>query len=252
MTNLVGQHAIVTGGGTGLGAAIALALSDAGAMVTICGRRSEPLQKTAEQSENIYTSVADISSETDVTRLFAEATERATVTIVVANAGLSMASGISDTTLEQWQQMIDVNLTGAFLTAREATRVMNPLKPGRIIFIASTAGQKGYPFVTGYCASKHGVIGLTRSLAMETARSKLTVNAICPGYSETDMLDQAVNNIMQASGRSAEQSRQRLSRTNPQGRFVQPDEVADAVLWLCRPQSSAITGQAVSVSGGET
>ena len=146
---------------------------------------------------------------------------------------------------------LDVNLTGAFLTVKPALSGMAARKAGRIVFIASVAGLKGYAYVAPYVAAKHGVIGLMRALAAETAKTGVTVNAVCPGYVETDMLDHAVSTIVEKTGR-AEEARAFLTATNPQGRLIQPDEVAETVLWLCGEKAGSITGQAISISGGET
>ncbi|TIX36835.1 MAG: SDR family oxidoreductase, partial [Mesorhizobium sp.] len=156
------------------------------------------------------------------------------------------------TSLADWQRTLDVNLTGAFLTVKPALAGMAVRKTGRIIFVASTAGLKGYPYVAAYVAAKHGVVGLMRALAVETAKSGITVNAVCPGFVETEMLESAVQRIVQTTGRSSEQARTSLAATNPQGRFIQPEEIAAAVLYLCGDATRSITGQTISISGGET
>jgi NAD(P)-dependent dehydrogenase (short-subunit alcohol dehydrogenase family) len=150
-----------------------------------------------------------------------------------------------------WQRIVDVNMTGAFLCTRYVLSDMQKQGWGRIVNIASTAGLKGYPFVSAYTAAKHGVIGLTRSLALETARENITVNAICPGYTETDLLTQSLDNIVAKTGRSLDEARETLLNNNPQHRFIQPQEVAETVAWLCQPGSESITGQAISIAGGE-
>jgi NAD(P)-dependent dehydrogenase (short-subunit alcohol dehydrogenase family) len=155
-------------------------------------------------------------------------------------------------TLADWQKTLDVNLTGAFLTVKPALSGMAARKSGRIIFIASTAGLKGYGYVAPYVAAKHGVVGLMRALAAELAKTGATVNTVCPGYVETDMLEQSVKKIVEKTGRSPEEARATLTATNPQGRLVQVDEVADAVLWLCGDKARSVTGQTIALSGGET
>src|SRR5262249_41195665 len=154
--------------------------------------------------------------------------------------------------LAEWQRTLDVNLTGAFLTVKPALLGMGRRKAGRIVFVASTAGLKGYAYVAPYVAAKHGVIGLMRALAAETVKSRVTVNAVCPGFAETDLLEESVRRIVDKTGRSAEEARASLMATNPQGRFVHPDEIAAAVVWLCSEGAASVTGQAISVSGGET
>jgi NAD(P)-dependent dehydrogenase (short-subunit alcohol dehydrogenase family) len=251
MSALAGRHALVTGGGTGIGAAIATTLARAGAAVTICGRRLEPLQATAAGTANIRAVAADVTSEESVAKIYAQV-EAEPFDIVIANAGIAESAPASKTSLELWNRMIAVNLTGAFLTVKPALGAMRARGWGRIVFIASTGGLKGYAYVAPYVAAKHGVIGLMRALALETASAGITVNAVCPGFTETAMLSESVERIVAATDRSGADVRATLAANNPQGRFIRPQEVADAVLWLCAGESAAITGQAISVSGGET
>jgi NAD(P)-dependent dehydrogenase (short-subunit alcohol dehydrogenase family) len=251
MSALAGRHALVTGGGTGIGAAIATTLARAGATVTICGRRVEPLEMTAAGAANIRTVAADVTSEGSVAKIYAHV-EAEPFDIVIANAGIAESAPAAKTSLELWNRTIEVNLTGAFLTVKPALAAMRARGWGRIVFIASTAGLKGYAYVAPYVAAKHGVIGLMRALAIETASAGITVNAVCPGFTETAMLSETVERIVVATDRSGADVRATLAANNPQGRFIRPQEVADAVLWLCAGESAAITGQAISVSGGET
>ena len=252
MNTLAGRHALVTGGGTGIGAAIAMTLARAGAAVTICGRRLEPLQAIAAGNANIRARVADVTDEASVAALYRQAEADQPIDIVVANAGMAESAPVHKTSLELWNRTLGVNLTGAFLTVKPALAGMRERGFGRIVFVASTGGLKGYAYVAPYVAAKHGVIGLMRSLALETATAGITVNAVCPGFTETTMLADAIDRIVETTKRGAADVRAALAARNPQGRFIAPQEVADAVLWLCGAASAAVTGQAISVSGGET
>jgi len=252
-TTIAGKHALVTGGGSGVGRAIALALAGAGINVTICGRRDAELAKMAKESSHIFGIAADVTEEASMASLYSQAeAARGPFDIVVANAGMSGSAPAHKTALSDWQRTLDVNLTGAFVTVRPALAGMAARKTGRIVFVASTAGLKGYPYVAAYVAAKHGVVGLMRALATETAKSGVTVNAVCPGFVETEMLEASVQRIVDKTGRSVEEARTSLASTNPQGRFIQPEEVAAAVLWLCGDAARSITGQTISISGGET
>jgi NAD(P)-dependent dehydrogenase (short-subunit alcohol dehydrogenase family) len=250
---VLGRHALVTGGGSGVGRAIALSLAQAGVDVTICGRRADTLEAVAAESSRIHGIAADITDEHAVLALYEKAdAARGPFDIVVANAGAADSAPAHKVSLADWRRTLDVNLTGAFLTVKPALAGMAARKAGRIVFVASVAGLKGYAYVAPYVAAKHGVIGLMRALAAETVKTGVTVNAVCPGYVETDMLDRSVDNIVEKTGRSAEDTRAMLAAANPQNRFVQPDEVAETVLWLCGEKAGSITGQAISISGGET
>ncbi len=267
-TGLAGRHALVTGGGSGIGAAIAAALLAQGAAVTIVGRDAGRLQAACEalaaghvsppgaagtaQAGAVHAQVADIASGDSVREAFTCASDRlGPIAILVNNAGQAGSAPFLRTDEALWQRMLAVNLTGTFLCSQAALPDMLAAGWGRIVNVASTAGQVGYPYVAAYCASKHGVIGLTRSLALEVARKGVTVNAVCPGYTETDIVRETVANIVAKTGRTEAEAMGELVKGNPQGRLVQPHEVANAVLWLCAPGSEAITGQAISVSGGE-
>jgi NAD(P)-dependent dehydrogenase (short-subunit alcohol dehydrogenase family) len=252
-TTLAGKHALVTGGGTGIGAAIALALAERGAAVTICGRRLAELQTSAKRHDNIHAQAADVTDADSLGRLYRDAqAAHGSFGIVIANAGAAESAPAEKVSRALWDHTIAVNLTGAFLSVQPALAAMRERKWGRVVFIASTAGLRGYAYVTPYVAAKHGVIGLVRALAIETAEAGITVNAVCPGYAETPMLDRAVDRIVAATKRSESETRGTLAANNPQARFIKPEEVAAAVVWLCAGDSAAITGQAISVSGGET
>jgi NAD(P)-dependent dehydrogenase (short-subunit alcohol dehydrogenase family) len=253
---LQSRHAVVTGGGTGIGAAIAQALAEQGARVTLMGRTRARLEAQAERlaaSADVQAVEVDVTAPESVARGFAQAGERfGPASILVNNAGQALAAPFLETELaDVWKPMLDVNLTGTFLCTKAALAGMIDQRYGRIVNVASTAGLIGYRFVAAYCAAKHGVVGLTRALALEVAKKNVTVNAVCPGYTDTDIVSAAVANIAAKTGRSATHAREELARVNPQGRLVRPEEVANVVLWLCLPGSEAVTGQAISVSGGE-
>jgi len=250
--NLEGAHALVTGGGTGIGAAIAARLNSAGARITVAGRRLEPLEKVADSLSEAQALSFDVTDEAAVEAGLATAVERfGPVDILINNAGAAESTPFGRTTLAAWRAMLEVNLTGTFLVSRAALPAMVERGWGRIVSVASTAGLKGYAYVAAYCAAKHGVIGMTRSLALEVARKGITVNAICPGYTETDLLSRTVANITAKTRASEDEAWTLLLQSNPQGRFVSPEEVAETVAWLVGPNADAITGQAIAVAGGE-
>lgn len=252
MADLSGRHALVTGGGTGVGAAVALALARAGAKVTISGRRSAPLAEIAAGHEAIGHVSGDVTDPASVNAMVSQAVaERGPLTIIIANAGAAESKPFAKMEAEDLQAMMAVNLTGVFNVWKAGLSDMTKAGWGRLIAIASTAGLKGYPYVTGYCAAKHGVIGLTRALAQEMARTGVTVNAVCPGYTETPMLEAAVENIMRKTGRSRDEAAAILKAHNPQDRFIQPTEIAQSVLWLCDGNAGSVTGQAIAIAGGE-
>ncbi|MCZ7566716.1 MAG: SDR family oxidoreductase [Burkholderiales bacterium] len=249
------RHAVVTGGARGIGAAIAQALVAAGATVTLLGRDVARLAAQADALGGTAvagTARCDVADETSVRAAFADIRARHPhVDILVNNAGQAGSAPFARTDLALWERMLAVNLTGTFLCMREALPAMAKRGWGRVVNVASTAGLVGYPYVAAYCAAKHGVVGLTRAAALETAKSGVTVNAVCPGYTETDIVADAVANIVQKTGKSEAEARAALVSRNPQGRMVRPEEVANAVLWLCLPGAEAITGQSIAVAGGE-
>jgi NAD(P)-dependent dehydrogenase (short-subunit alcohol dehydrogenase family) len=259
---LQGRHALITGAGAGIGAAIALALAQAGCRLTLCGRSQDTLQAQAEALHAQVPDVAVLIAPMDVTDEHAvhAAVQQAQarfgpVHILVNNAGQALSQPFGKTDAALWQQMLNVNLTGTYHCIQAVLPGMLEAAqagtPGRIINIASTAGLKGYAYVSAYVAAKHGVVGLTKALALELARKGVTVNAICPGYTETDIVREAVQNIMTKTGKSEAEARQALAASNPQQRLVQPQEVAQSVVWLCAAGSDAINGQAIAIDGGE-
>jgi NAD(P)-dependent dehydrogenase (short-subunit alcohol dehydrogenase family) len=251
------HHAVVTGGGRGIGAAIAEALARLGASVSLVGRNQGVLQATANRITKEYGVTVAIAS-ADVGDEAAVQTALATVksalgapTILVNNAGVAVSAPFLKSDAAFWRTLLDTDLLGAVYCTHAVLPAMLKSNWGRIINIASTAGITGYAYITAYCAAKHGMIGLTRALAIETARTGVTVNAICPGYTNTDMTTQSVENIVQKTGRSREDAAASLVSRNPQGRLIQPAEVADAVIWLCGDNAASVTGQSVVIAGGE-
>ena len=252
---LAGQHALVTGGGSGIGFAIAKRLAALGASLTLVGRAIDRLEVAAaalQGSAGCESVQADVGDAAAVHRAFQALDQRRhTLRILINNAGVAKSAKFAETDWPVWEEMLRVNLTGVYHCIRAALPRIVAGGGGRIVTIASTAGLIGYPYVSAYCAAKHGVIGLTRALAAEYATRGVTFNAVCPGYTDTGMTRQTVANIVARTGRAEDEARAALTARNPQQRLVTPDEVAAAVAWLCLPESAAINGQAISVSGGE-
>ncbi len=252
---LLGRHALVTGAARGIGAAIARRLAADGATLTLLGRHEATLRALAAQlppTAQARVLVCDVTDAPAVARAWQMLEAAAAdVHLLVNNAGQADSAPLVRTSDELWQRMLGVNLTGTFNTTRAALPAMLRAGWRRIVNVASTAGQRGYAYVAAYAAAKHGVIGLTRSLALEVATRGITVNAVCPGFTDTDLLNDSIANVVAATGRDAEAARAEFMRHNPQGRLVRPDEVADAVAWLCSTAAGSVNGQSLSISGGE-
>ncbi|MGE0315802.1 MAG: SDR family NAD(P)-dependent oxidoreductase [Lautropia sp.] len=249
------RHVVVTGAGRGIGAAIAARLAADGARLSLLGRDLDALQAFAARlpdGARAHACRCDVTDVASVEAAFSQArAAHGPVAVLVNNAGQAASAPLGRTTDALWQQMLAVNLTGTFNCTRAALPDLLAAGAGRIVNVASTAGQRGYAYVAAYAAAKHGVIGLTRSLALEVAARGITVNAVCPGYTDTDLLKESVANVVAKTGRSLDEARAGFAKASPLGRVVDPREVADAVAWLCGDAAAAVTGQSISISGGE-
>lgn len=248
---LAGRHALVTGGGRGIGAAIARRLLELGALVTITGRDQGRLDEAAGRM-GCRGMAVDVTDSDAIRAGFAGAAQaQGPIAILVNNAGIAKAAPFARTDLALWDDILRTDLTGAFLCTQAALPDMLKSGWGRVVNVASTAGLKGMAYCAAYCAAKHGLIGMTRALAVELASKPVTVNAVCPGYTETDIVEQTIANITAKTGRSRDEALAELVAGNPQKRLIQPEEVAEAVAWLCLPGSASVTGQSIAVAGGE-
>jgi NAD(P)-dependent dehydrogenase (short-subunit alcohol dehydrogenase family) len=254
---LEGRHAIVTGGSRGIGAAVAAELVARGAKVTIMGRRADTLEQQAAQMRGeagvtVAVEECDVADPASISNAFSRAIGNlGPAYVLVNNAGTAKSRAFAQLTKDVWDETIATNLTGTYLCTAEVLPAMIAAGEGRIVNVASTAGLKGYRTMSAYCASKHGVIGLTRAVALETAKSGITVNAVCPSFTDTDLTTLGVKNLVENLGKTPEEAMRMLTGTIPRGRLLTPEEVASAVSWLCSPGASGVTGIAMPVAGGE-
>lgn len=251
MTNLQGRHALVTGGGRGIGRAIAASLSGAGATVTVLGRQEGPLKEAVSAGHARAYAIADVTDERAVASAVQEAAARAPIDILVANAGSAVSMPFLKGSSQQFRDMFELNVMGVVHATRAVLGDMVKRGFGRVVVNASVAGLKGYAYVSAYCMAKHAVVGLVRALAQETVKSGVTVNAVCPGYVDTDLSQSAITHVTAKTGRSTEAALADMLKDKPIGRLITPEEVAAAVLFLCSPGASAITGTTLTVAGGE-
>jgi NAD(P)-dependent dehydrogenase (short-subunit alcohol dehydrogenase family) len=244
---------LVTGGGTGIGLKIALSFAESGSnTVVIAGRRGDVLNAACSANPPLRSVRLDVTSEASVKAAFTNlAEDNLSPDILINCAGAAITAPFHKTTVETWQAMLDVNLTGCFLTTQAALPHMKKQGFGRIINIASTAGLKGYAYTAAYTAAKHGVVGMTKALALELAGTGITANTVCPGFTDTDIVQNSIKNIVEKTGRSEAEALAELTKHNPEGRLIRPEEVADTVLWLAGKNAASINGQAIAIAGGE-
>jgi 3-hydroxybutyrate dehydrogenase len=247
---LQGRHALITGGGTGIGAAAAAHLSEAGAKLSLLGRRMEPLQKVAEAHGGIALG-CDVTHPDQIRNAFDEArTLNGPIDLLIVNAGIAESAPFHKMTREGWDRIIGTNLTAAFECASAGMSDLLKSENGRLVFVASVASLRGVPYAAHYAASKHGLLGLMRSLAAEYAKTNLTVNAVCPGYVDTPMTDQSVARVSEITGRSEGDARSAITNMNASGRLVDPEAIGNVIAMLCLPLSRDINGAAITIDGG--
>lgn len=250
-TALEGKHALVTGGGHGIGGASAEVLAANGAKLTLTGRNMEKLEAMAASLPGAQARRLDVTDEDAVKKVFAEAAASlGPIDILVNNSGIAETAPFMRTSSDMMRQIMEVNLIGAHVCTQQVLPAMIDMGWGRIVNIASLAGLAGQPYIAAYCASKHAMVGLTRTLALEVALKGITVNAVCPAYVETGMVERGVANIQKITGMSEDDARGELAKKNPQGRIIAASEVGATVAWLCLPGSESITGQSIAMAGG--
>lgn len=255
VTDFEQKKVIITGGSSGVGADMAYGFASRGAEVWISGRREKFLQQVAGRHPSIHYVIADMADEGGVKTLFDTATKNGQpADIVIANAGIADSAPLDKTPTRMWNEILAINLTGVFFCLREGLARMKAasVTSGRLIAIASMTGKRGYPYISAYAASKHGVLGLVKSTALETARQNITVNAICPGYLDTEMTSHSIDMIQQKTGLSRAEAEEKLKVFSPQHRLFAAEEVTQAALYLASEGARGVNGQALSVCGGET